>query len=596
MAEPLRTVAGGAQLRRTARPARPAGDAAAAGRWLVAVPAVTLALFLAPIGVGLLGTWLPAFGYLPALGGLELTLDPWRRLFEAPGLWGAVKLTLVSGFGSVLLALTLALALTAAWQGTRAFAALQRVLAPLLAVPHAALAIGLAFLLSSSGWLVRVGSATAEGAGIDLWQRPPPFALVNDADGLALILGLAMKETPFLLLMILAALSHTRADRMLAVARTAGYGPVTAWLKTVLPQLYPLIRLPVYAVIAYSLSVVDMAMILGPSTPPPLAVLILRWFNDPDLSLRFMAAAGACLQLAIVAGGIALWRLGEVAVARLARPWLANGVRGVGGRGGVKLAGGVGMAMVAGGAILSLVAMALWSLADRWRFPDPLPSAWTLDTWARTLPALAWPGWTTLGVGLASTAVAVALTIGCLEYEQRAGVRPTTRALWLLYAPLLVPQIAFLFGMQVFLVVLDLDGTWLALMWSHLLFVLPYVFLALADPWRALDDRYRRTAVCLGASPGRVFWRVKLPMLARPILTAAAIGFAVSVAQYLPTIFAGAGRLTTLTVEAVGLAGGADRRVIGVYAFAQSALPLLGFALALTVPALLFRHRRGLRP
>jgi putative thiamine transport system permease protein len=592
MAEPLRTIARGPALR---RPRRPAQASRTAGRRLVVIPAITLALFLAPILVGLLGTWLPAFGFLPALGGVSLSLEPWQRLFAEPGLWQAVRLTLVTGFGSSLAALALALALTAAWQGTRAFAALQRFLAPLLAVPHAALAIGLAFLLGSSGWLVRTGSGAADAAGLALWQRPPPYALVNDPDGIALILGLMMKETPFLLLMILAALTHIQADRMLSVARTAGYGPVTAWLKVVLPQLYPLIRLPIYAVLAFSLSVVDMALILGPSTPPPLAVLILRWFNDPDLTFRFMAAAGACLQLAIVVGGIGLWRLGEWLVGRLARPWLADGRRGGGGR-GVRLGGGAGMAVVAGGAILSLAAMAVWSLADRWFFPELLPSAWTLETWARTLPALAWPGWTTLGVGAASVAIALALVIGCLEYEDRAGVRPTTRALWLLYAPLLVPQIAFLFGMQVFLVVLGLDGGWVALVWSHLLFVLPYVFLALADPWRALDDRYLRTAGCLGASPGRVFWTVKLPMLLRPILTAAAIGFAVSVAQYLPTIFAGAGRLTTLTVEAVGLAGGADRRVIGVYAFAQSALPLLGFALALAVPAILFRHRRGMRP
>ena len=39
----------------------------------------------------------------------------------------------------------------------------------------------------------------------------------------------------------------------------------------------------------------------------------------------------------------------------------------------------------------------------------------------------------------------------------------------------------------------------------------------------------------------------------------------------------------------------ADRRVLGVYAFAQMALPLLGFAVALAVPAFLFRHRKGLQ-
>ena len=74
-----------------------------------------------------------------------------------------------------------------------------------------------------------------------------------------------------------------------------------------------------------------------------------------------------------------------------------------------------------------------------------------------------------------------------------------------------------------------------------------------------------------------------------------AIGFAVSVAQYLPTIFAGGGRFVTLTTEAVSLASGADRRVIGVYAFLQAVLPLAGFAAALAIPAWLYRDRRALR-
>ena len=44
-----------------------------------------------------------------------------------------------------------------------------------------------------------------------------------------------------------------------------------------------------------------------------------------------------------------------------------------------------------------------------------------------------------------------------------------------------------------------------------------------------------------------------------------------SVGQYLPTLFAGNGRVATLTTEAVTLAAGADRRVIGVYAVAAGA-------------------------
>jgi putative thiamine transport system permease protein len=165
----------------------------------------------------------------------------------------------------------------------------------------------------------------------------------------------------------------------------------------------------------------------------------------------------------------------------------------------------------------------------------------------------------------------------------------------LLYLPLLIPQIAFLFGGQILLVMSDLDGAWIAVVWAHLLFVLPYVFLSLADPYRAWDARYTRAARCLGASPLRVFWRIKLPMLLRPILVAAAVGFAVSVGLYLPTLFAGTGRVDTLTTEAVALASGADRRAIGVYALAQMTLPFLAFILAAAIPAWLYRDRRGLR-
>ncbi len=587
MADTLRPVAGRAGGSATiaaaqARPARPGGR-------LVAVPAVTLALFLIPIALGLIGTWGPALGVLPALGGTTLTLDPWRELVSAPGLGGAVRLTLTSGFLSTALALGLSLSLLAAWHGTRAFGVLRRVLAPLLAVPHAALAIGLAFLLTPSGWLVRAVSPWASG-----WERPPDLTIVQDPHGFALTLGLALKETPFLLLIAVAAMGQIGADRTLAVARTAGYGPVMAWVKTVLPQLYPLIRLPVYAVLAFSLSVVDMALILAPTTPPPLAPLVLRWFNDPDLQMRFMAAAGACLQFGIVASAIGAWYGFERLAARLARPWIAAGSRGGGGK-LLRFASGGTVMLAVSAAGLSVLSLAVWSLARRWRFPDTLPGTWTLDNWMQHFWTLSHPATTTLTVGVAATALALALVVGCLEYECRAGIRPTTRALWLLYAPLLVPQIAFLFGIQVLLVAGRLDGRWIALTWSHLLFVLPYVFLALSDPWRRLDDRYARTAACLGASPARVFWRIKVPMLLRPILFAGAVGFSVSVAQYLPTLFAGAGRLSSLTTEAVGLAAGADRRVLAVFAFAQMALPLLGFAVALAVPAFLFRDRRGLQ-
>ena len=568
-----------------------AAASSATSRWrrrdvLVLAPPLTLAICFLPIAGGLIGTILPAFGWLPALDARTLTLTPWRDLLAAPELAGSLWLTLTSGGLAAIATFLIAILFCAAAHGTSGFRRLHRWLTPLLAVPHAAMAIGLAFLLAPSGWIVRLLSPWATGTDL-----PPDYGIVHDPAGIGLTVGLIVKELPYLLFMILAALSQLHAERYLAAARSLGYGPVAAWFKVILPQIYPLIRLPIFAVLAFSLSVVDMALLLGPSTPPTLAVLLLRGFNDPDLTMRLSAAAGALLHLALVAAAILLWILGEQVCRRIFRAWLADGDRG--GHGTTARLVGALPARIAfllsAGALLALL---FWTVAARWPFPAALPRVWTLDNWLHQMPLLAQPLLTSLGTGLAATGVALALTLACLENEQRRGLHPTQRLLWLLYLPLLLPQISFLFGVQVQLVWLDADGTWLAVAWSHLLFVLPYVFLSLEDPFRALDERYSRAALCLGASPARVFWRVKLPLLRRPVATAAAIGFAVSVAQYLPTLFAGGGRWPTLTTEAVALSATADRRVIAVAALLQALLPLLAFAaVGLLAPVRAWRGR-----
>ena len=190
--------------------------------------------------------------------------------------------------------------------------------------------------------------------------------------------------------------------------------------------------------------------------------------------------------------------------------------------------------------------------------------------------------------------MAVTLTLGCLEAEHRQN-RPLSRAgLWLLYLPLLVPQTAFLPGLQTMLLSAGADTGKLPVILAHLVFVLPYVFLSMGDPYRSWDARNGTVALALGATPNGVFWRVRLPMLLRPVLTAAAVGVAVSVGQYLPTLLIGGGRVATLTTEAVALASGGDRRAIGVYALMQTVAAFLPFAIALLLPALLWRNRRGL--
>lgn len=543
-------------------------------RWLSLAPTLTLLLFVGPVAAGLLGTLMPAFGWWPDLGGTQLGLDAWRALAAVPGLLGASLLSLWVGLGATLLALGAAVGLAAALEGTVWQRRLEPLLSLLLATPHGAFAVGMLFLISPSGWLVRLFSPWATG-----WAEPPDLMLVNDPQGLALLLALAAKECFFLLLMLQAARHQVPVAERLRLARTLGYGRFTGWFKTVLPALYPQIRLPVLAALAFGLSVVDMAIVLGPATPPPLALQILDLIGDPDLTHRFTAAAAALLLVGLVLAAIAVWCAGERIVGVLGRHWAATGRRR-----DAELAG-QGLALlgfVAAAAIgLSLLLLALWSLAGAWRYPDALPQELTTAVWQRTWPPLTTPLLHSIGLAAVSALLALGLALACLEQESRSGRPLKARALALLYLPLLVPQIGFLFGVQVLAARLDLVGTFLAVAWVHLLFVLPYVFLTLGDAWRALDPRFARIALCLGRRPATVFWRVKLPLLKGPVAASLAIGFAVSIGLYLPAVLLGAGRMPTLASEVVALSAGGDRRQLGAFAFLQAALPLLALAAAL---------------
>jgi putative thiamine transport system permease protein len=380
----------------------------------------------------------------------------------------------------------------------------------------------------------------------------------------------------------------------MAAGRALGYGRGLVWVKIIMPQVWPLIRLPVWVVLAYALSTVDMALILGPSNPPTLSVAVMRWYGAADLAMILPASAGALVQAGLVLATLAVFWGGEGLVRHLGLWWLRRGGRGLSAEPGLWAASAVVVALLALGA-LAMLALGVWSLAWRWSFPQPLPESWSLASWIGHSGDWGLALSHTLVLAAVTTGLSLILAIAWLEGEDRAR---RTRAPWaeaLIYLPLLIPQIGFLYGLNVVFLHLGVSGGMLAVIWAQSLFVFPYVMIALSDPWRALDPRIMAAASALGAGPWRRLVAVKLPILLRPLLTATAIGIAVSVAQYLPTLFAGAGRIATLTTEAVTLSSGSDRRVTGVYASLQAALPLAAYLLAFLLPAFIHRNRRDLR-
>lgn len=546
------------------------------------LPLLTALVLAGPVLFGLLGAVLPALGYL--VPGADA---PFAAVFDWPGLPRALMVSVLSGVLSTIGALGIATLILAGWHGTRAFSWLERALSPLLAVPHAAAALGLAFLVAPSGWLFRVP------ANLLGWSQPPDLLILGDTWGFSLTAGLIAKEMPFLLLLMLAALGQANAPRRMAAARSLGQGRVSGWMKTVFPTVYRQVRLPVLVVLVFGMTNVDVAIILGPSTPTTLSVQITRWMTDPDFSARAIAAAGGLILFAATLAVLALWVGGERLVARLGRAWVWSGI-------GLpeRVARGAGITLASGSALMvlaGLVSLAVWSVAARWAFPDMLPEAMTARSWMRFGPDMIDTALATVALAAAATFVSLVLVIGCLEAEVRHGLTLGQRALWLLYLPLLVPQVTFLPGLQLLPLSLGLrPSIWLVLA-GHIVFVLPYVFLSLASPFRAWDARLGRVARGVGASPNRILWRLRLPMLLGPVLTAIAVGMAVSIGQYLTTLLLGGGRVSTLVTEAVALSSGGDRRAIGVWGLGQALVALLPFAIALAVPALMFRNRRGMR-
>jgi len=362
------------------------------------------------------------------------------------------------------------------------------------------------------------------------------------------------------------------------LALSLGYYPMTAFFKAVLPNIYPLMRLPILAILAYASASVEMPLILGPNTPPTLAVAIMNWFHDVDLSLRIKASAGALLQLLITVAVLITWWILERLTLAITCKSLSNGQRQYGDIVWAKVIS-VFTVLLISSIALALLGMVFWSFAGYWQFPLALPEQWVLLHWKSALLQVQTPIINSLSIGFVSTSVAVILTLLTLEYEKQNGAQLSNYSSLIIYLPLMIPSIAFLFGLVWLQETLHSKTTFINVALAHLLFVLPYVFLSLATSYRKLDPRYAQVAASLGSSPLKIFLQVSLPQLLMPILMASALGLAISFSQYLPTLLVGGGRLNTVTTEAVSLANGASRRTSAVYALIQMLLPAIAFSM-----------------
>ncbi|MFW8590901.1 ABC transporter permease [Glaciecola sp. 2405UD65-10] len=574
-------------------------------RLTLSVRLLLIALLSLPVLAGLIGVLLPAFGYFPALDAHSFTLNVFNQLLAVKGLVSMLVLSFTSGFLATIIAVASAFLLLAVFYRSAFLNKLQSWLSPLLVLPHAAAAIALLFVLSPSGIVAsavvnisEIFTNTMSNSGGIL---PPVWYFPYDKQGISIILALAIKELPFIFLMAVSVLSQpqlkTKFDGYYNSACALGYSPVVAFFKTIFPVVYPQVRLPILAVLAYATANVEIPLLLGPNNPPTLAVAVVQWFNHVDVSMRFQASAAAMLQVAVTLLAIATWRIAEQLFTWLKDWFFTNGNRQTG-QWFAQIFAYTMVTIYALLVMLIVVSTLLWSVAGYWSFPSLLPQGFTLLHWQTTLSALAEPFKNTMILAVIVSAFSVLIATLALEAEtvkalpnkhlNKLNGGSSALLSITLFLPLLVPGVAFLYGLVWFQLAYFNDAVWLHLFVSHMVYVLPYVFISLAVAYRKFEPKYIQVANGMGKSPWQVFIHIKLPLLFGPLMIAFALGLAISFSQYLPTLLSTGGRIATVTTEAVAAASGSSTRLTAVYVVVQTIMPILGFLLAWWLPTVCF--------
>lgn len=543
---------------------------------------VVITVCILPTIPGLLGVAVSALGFIPAIGLHHVSLDAFQAVFDWQGVGTSIALSLFSAITSSYLACLISFAILQAAWGSKFWRKIEVSLSPLLAMPHVAFAIGFAFLFAPTGMGVRVVHQLF-GYDPNAQTVNDLALLVKDPYALGLILMLAIKEVPFLLLMSIPILQQLKVDKLEKVSHSLGYSSAQAWWKCLFPQWFAKLRFPMLAVLAYSLSVVDVALIIGPTNPPTFAVLVWQWFNDPDLALLPRAAAGAVVLFVLASALIAFARAVEWGVTKGFKRWQYSG------RSGFSLPGKMLFSMILLLTLVMLPLTVIWSFAQRWRFPDILPSDYSLRFWQHEWHSILATLEQSLLLAAISASIALVLALAAHEYRLRYRWQVPG---YIIAIPMLIPQLSVLFGMQIVTLYLSSNAYFFWVCWAHVFFAFPFVYLALDGPWRSFDQGLTRVALSLGKSPIQVWLKVKLPILLPAVAFAWAVGVSVSLAQYLPTLVLGAGRISTITTEAVALSSGFDRRVTAIYALWQALLPLMFFSLAILLSRLQVKYRR----
>lgn len=315
--------------------------------------------------------------------------------------------------------------------------------------------------------------------------------------------------------------------RVTEAARMLGASPWRTFRTTTLPLLAPAIASAASIVFLFCFTSFGVVLILGGLRYRTLEVEIYQ----QAVTFLDLPAAGALalLQLVGVAGVMGVYsryqesravRFRMVSEAEALQPITSTGRRTtivaiVVGTLGLQLA-----------PLAVLVARSFEAGGAGWRF--------LVDSGPLAIDPLAAAG---TSVRVAATAAAIALVVGGIAATVLAGTS-SQAARWfdvVLMLPLGTSAVTIGLGFLVSLGALR-SSPWLIPL-AHSLVAVPFVVRSVLPTLRSIRPELREAARVLGASPGRVWWEIDMPIVARAMAVGAGFALAISLGEFGATSF-----------------------------------------------------------
>lgn len=235
---------------------------------------------------GVVSGIIQSFGYIPAFGLTNVTLDYYIQILNNPTFLDSLKASLQISIISSILAVILGTMLTAAlvYTGHTEGRVLQVIKLAIL-IPHTIVALFSISILSQNGLIARLFYKL----GLINVQGDFPLLLYTK-NNFGIILGYLWKEIPFVAYFSLALMSSIK-ETLGEASENLGASKLKSFFYITLPLSMPAISKAFLIILTFSFGAYDLPFLLGATIPKALPVQAHIEYIHPDLRHRPYAMA-----------------------------------------------------------------------------------------------------------------------------------------------------------------------------------------------------------------------------------------------------------------------------------------------------------------